>query len=161
MSTFFHILWFGILIVSYDVYGHLESKNIIDNNIFLIPFISFAHITHLDLIILNYLCLFRGCFFISNLFKGFLLNICLYKGLLFTIYLFRGFLFIICLYMGLLFIIYLYKPFFLSYTSTRAFCLSCTSSGVSILLCVLIFRGVISFLSNRSLTLQAYLRLIC
>ena len=87
----------------------MEGKNIIDNNIISIPFISLVHITHRDLIIFWYLCLFRVYFFISNLFKDFLFNICLRKVLLFTIYLFRGFLFIICLYRDLLFIMYLFK----------------------------------------------------
>ena len=35
--------------------------------------------------------------------------------------------------------------FCLSYASTKAFCLSYTYLGVSILICVLFFRGVISF----------------
>ena len=37
MSTFFHISLFGIFIISYDIKGHLESKNIVNNNIISTP----------------------------------------------------------------------------------------------------------------------------
>ena len=68
MFTFFHILWFGIFIISYDIRGHLESKNIVNNNIISIPFFSRVYITYWDLTIFRYLCFF----------KGFSFNMCLF-----------------------------------------------------------------------------------
>ena len=38
MSAFFHILWFRISIISYDIKSHLESENIVNNKIILILF---------------------------------------------------------------------------------------------------------------------------
>ena len=88
MSAFFHISWLGIFIISYDIGGHLESKNIVNNNIISISFFSCVYITYWDLTIFRYMCLFRGFSFNMCLFKSFLFNMCLIRGLLYYLYLF-------------------------------------------------------------------------
>ena len=94
MSAFFHISWFRIFIISYDIGGHLESENIVNNNIILISFFSRVYITYWDLTIFTYLCLFRGFLFNMCLFRDFLFNICLFKGFLHYLCLFWGYRFI-------------------------------------------------------------------
>ena len=80
MLAFFHISWFRIFIISYDIGGHLESENIINNNIILIPFFSRVYITYRDFTIFRYLCLFKGFSFNMCLFRGFLFNMCLFRA---------------------------------------------------------------------------------
>ena len=104
MSAFFHISWFRIFIISYDIGGHLESENIVNNNIILISFFSRVYITYWDLTIFTYLCLFRGFLFNMCLFRDFLFNMCLFRDFLFNICLFKGFLHYLCLFWGYRFI---------------------------------------------------------
>ena len=99
MSIFFHISWFEIFIISYDIRGYLESKSIVNNNIISISFFSRVYITYWDFTIFRYLCLFRGFSFNMCLFRGFLLNMCLFRGFVLNICLFRGF-YSICASLG-------------------------------------------------------------
>ena len=94
MSTFFHISWFRIFIISYDIGGHLESEIIVNNNIISIPFFSRVYITYWDFTIFRYLCLFKGFSFNMCLFRGFLFNMCLFKGFLLYLCLLWGYRFI-------------------------------------------------------------------
>ena len=81
MSAFFHISWFGIFIISYDIRDHLENKNIVNNNIISIPFFSRVYITYWDLTIFRYLCLLKGFSFNMCLFRGFLHYLCLFGAI--------------------------------------------------------------------------------
>ena len=67
--AFFHIWWLRIFILSYDTYGHLKNKNIVNNNNILISCIhkflrshnSHAHVTPCELLI-QYVSLHRLLF---------------------------------------------------------------------------------------------------
>ena len=80
MSTFFHILWFKIFIIFYDIRSHLESKNIVNNNIILIPF--FLPCVHNLLSSHNFLgtCTFVGVICLIHTSSKVSCSICVFSG---------------------------------------------------------------------------------